>query len=99
MVERQTRSLNHLFDLIDKTGKAPLLTCNDTVKQTQVRPQTATAWKLDQPISSVPVRRKPNHGIALSTKPLPSGQIIASAGTWRATQLPCPSEHDRPEGR
>jgi hypothetical protein len=93
VVERQTRSLNHLFDLVDKTGPIPLLACNNTVKITQVRPQTALAWKLDEPIAAVPVRRKPRYGVALSTNPLPTGDVIAHAGTWRATQLPCPSEH------
>jgi len=90
VVERQTHSLNHLFDLIDKTGKPPLLACNDIVKQTQVRPQTATAWKLEEPITAVPVRRNPKYGTALSAKPL-NGDVLASAGAWRATQLPCPS--------
>ena len=97
VVERQTRSLDHLFDLVDRTGKASLLACDDTVKQTQVRPQTATAWKLDGPISAVPVRRKPRYGIALSTKPLARGAAIASAGAWRATRLPCPSGYSASE--
>jgi MFS family permease len=91
VVERQTRSLDHLFDLVDKTGPAPLLACNDTVKMTQIRPQTALAWKIDQPIAATPVRRRPLYGIALSTKPLPGGIVIARSGRWRATRLPCPS--------
>jgi hypothetical protein len=95
VVDRQTSSLEHLFDLIDETGSAALLACNDTVKQTQVRPQTATAWKLDEPISAVPVRRKPKYGVALSTKPIPGGDVIATAGTWRATVLPCPTGYGR----
>lgn len=95
VVERQTDALDHLFDLIDETGSGALLACNGTVKQTQVRPQTATAWKLDEPISAVPVRRKPRYGVALATKPLPGGGVIASAGTWRATVLPCPSGYGR----
>lgn len=90
VVERQTHSLNHLFDLIDKTGAARLLTCQGQVRMTRVREQTALAWKLDEPIATVPLRRRPKHGVALSTKPLPSGDVIASAGRWRATQLPCP---------
>ena len=96
VVDRQTSSLNDLFDLIDKTGPAALLACNETVKQTQVRPQTATAWKLEGPISTVPVRRKPRYGIALSTKSLPNGDVIASAGTWRATRFPCPANPTQP---
>ena len=89
VVERQTRSLDHLFDLIDQTSPATLLACNDTTKITQIRPQTAAAWKLDQPINKVPVRRKPRYGIALSTKPLPKGATFATSGNWRATRLPC----------
>jgi hypothetical protein len=91
VVERQTRSIEDLFDLVDKTGRAPLLACGGTVRMTQVRPQTALAWKLEEPIASAPVRRKPRYGIALSTKPLPGGVPFASAGRWRATRFPCPS--------
>jgi hypothetical protein len=91
VVERQTQSLDHLFDLVDETGKAPLLACNGTAKITQIRPQTAAAWKLEEPIASVPVRRKPLYGIALSAKPLPAGAPFAAAGRWRAIRLPCPS--------
>jgi hypothetical protein len=91
VVERQTRSLNHLFDLIDATGPDALLACNDTTKITQVRPQTAAAWKLEASIAAVPVRRKPIYGIALSVKPIPGGNVIAHAGNWRATQIRCPT--------
>jgi hypothetical protein len=91
VVERQRASLEDLFDLVNETGSARLLACGGAVKMTQVRPQTALAWKLDEPIGSTPVRRKPRYGIALSTKPLPGGVVIAEAGRWRATRLPCPS--------
>lgn len=92
VVERQRSSLDDLFDLIDRAGSAQLLACNGTVKIAQIRPQTAAAWKLDEPISSVPVRRRPRYGVALSTKLLPAGGFtIAKAGHWRATRLPCPS--------
>jgi hypothetical protein len=91
VVERQTRSIEDLFDLVDKTGRAPLLACGGTVRMTQVRPQTALAWKLEEPIASVPVRRKPRYGVALSTKPIPNGVPFAFAGRWRASRLPCPS--------
>ena len=97
VVERQTSSLSHLFDLVDKTGPNALLACSGTVKQTQVRPQTATAWKLEEPISAVPVRRKPLYGVALSTKAIPQGNVIAHAGTWRATRLPCPTSPAPPK--
>jgi hypothetical protein len=90
VVQRQTRSVNHLFDLVDKTGKAPLLACQNRVRMTRVREQTALAWKLEEPISTVPIHRNPKHGVALSTKPIPGGEVISSAGTWRATRLPCP---------
>jgi hypothetical protein len=91
VVERQTHSLNHLFDLVDQTVKAPLLSCGGTVRMTRAREQTALAWKLEEPISAVPIRRRPKYGVALSTKPLPNGDVIATAGRWRATVLPCPS--------
>ena len=91
VVERQKRSIEQLFDLVDKTGKAPLLACQGKVRMTRIREQTALAWKLDEPIASVPIRRKPRYGVALSTKPLPGGSVIAQAGRWRATRFPCPS--------
>lgn len=95
VVQRQTRSVNHLFDLVDETGKTPLLACQDRVRMTRVREQTALAWKLKEPITTVPFRRKPRYGVALSTKPLPGGKAIAHAGTWRATRLSCPAAHNR----
>ena len=91
VIERQTRSIDHLFDLVDETGSAQLLACQDHVRMTRIREQTALAWKLDKPIASVPIRRKPRYGIALSTKPLPNGHLIAKNGNWRATSFPCPS--------
>jgi hypothetical protein len=92
VVERQTRSLNHLFDLVDATGGARLLACQDHVRMTHVREQTALAWKLDEPMASVPIRHRPRYGVALSTKPIPGGDVLTSAGTWRATALPCPAD-------
>jgi hypothetical protein len=94
VVERQTHSMDHLFDLIDESGREALLACDGIAKITQVRPQTAAAWKLDEPIDKVPVRRKPRYGIALSTKPIPGGTPLAFAANWRATRLPCMA--DRP---
>jgi hypothetical protein len=91
VVERQKRSLDQLFDLVDATGEDTLLACQDHVRMTRVREQTALAWKLDEPIASVPIRRKPRYGVALSTKPLAGGTVIASAGRWRATRFPCPT--------
>lgn len=96
VVERQTQSLDHLFDLVDKTGPTTLLACHNKVSITQVRQQTALAWKLEEPISATPIWRHPKHGAALSTKPLPSGQPIDTSGTWRATQLPCPGKSASP---
>lgn len=90
VVERQTSSIEHLFDLVEETGDARLLACQDRVRMTHVREQTALAWKLDEPIASVPIRRKPRYGIALSTKSLPGGRLIAQKGRWRATRFPCP---------
>jgi hypothetical protein len=100
VVQRQTRSVNHLFDLVDKTGKAPLLACQNRVRMTRVREQTALAWKLEEPMNTVPIHRHPKTGLALSTKPLSSGDVIAQAGAWRATLLPCPTGYahqPRPE--
>jgi hypothetical protein len=91
IVERQTSSLDHLSDLVEETGDARLLTCQGYVRMTRVREQTALAWQLDEPISSVAIRRRPRYGIALSTKPLPGGDVIAHAGSWRATRFPCPT--------
>ncbi|HEX2266016.1 MAG TPA: hypothetical protein VHH14_07015, partial [Solirubrobacterales bacterium] len=95
VVERQKRSIEQLFDLVDRTGKAQLLACGGTVRMTQVREQTALAWKLEEPIASVPVRRRPKYGVALSTKPLPGGDVLTRVGRWRATLLPCPSGYGR----
>jgi hypothetical protein len=93
VVGRQTRSLDHLFDLIDQTGPTALGACNETTKITQIRPQTAAAWKLNQPISKVPVRRKPQYGTVLSTTHLPSVAPYAASGNWHATRLSCRANH------
>jgi len=91
VVERQTASIEHLFDLVDETGSAELLACQGHVRMTHVREQTALAWKLDEPIASVAIRHRPRYGVALSTKPLPGGDVIAHANRWRATRFPCPT--------
>jgi hypothetical protein len=96
VVNRQTTSIEDLFDLVDQTGPTTLLSCHNKVSITQVRQQTALAWKLEEPISATPIWRHPRTGVALSTTPLPSGQVIATAGTWRATQLPCPGKSASP---
>ncbi len=93
VVQRQTHSVNDLFDLVEATGKAPLLACQNRARMTRVREQTALAWKLEEPISTVPIHRKPRHGVALSTQPLPHGDVIAQVGPWRATVLPCPTDY------
>ena len=95
VVERQTTSIEHLFDLVDETGAAPLLSCQDRVRMTRVREQTALAWELDEPIASVPIHFRPHYGVALSTKPIPAGDVFAHAGGWRATRLPCPAPPTR----
>jgi hypothetical protein len=95
VVERQRDSIDQLFEVVDQTGKAPLLACGGTVRITQVREQTALAWKLEEPIASVPVRRKPRYGVVLSTKPMPSGGVITQVGRWRATVRSCPSGYGR----
>lgn len=99
VVERQTHSIEHLFDLVETTGPTTLLACQGQVRMTRVREQTALAWMLEEPIASVPIRYHPRYGTALSTKPLPGGDVIAHAGTWRATKLPCPTDDGRTGGR
>lgn len=91
VVERQTSSIEHLFDLVDETGSARLLACQDRVRMTHVREQTALAWKLGEPISSVLIRYRPRYGVAVSTKSIPQGDLFAHSGRWRATRLPCPA--------
>lgn len=91
VVERQARSVEHLFDLVDRAGTERLLSCQGRVRMTHVREQTALAWKLEEPIASAPIRYRPKYGVAVSTKPVTGGNVIAHAGTWRATQLPCPA--------
>ena len=95
VVERQTTSIEHLFDLVEETGGARLLACQNQVRMTRTREQTALAWKLDEPIASVPVKHRPRYGVALSTRPLPHGDLFAHSGRWRATRLPCPSAAQR----
>jgi hypothetical protein len=95
VVERQTRSIDHLFTLVDRTGFKRLRACQDRVRMTRVREQTALAWKLDAPIASVLIRYRPRYGDALSTEPLPYGDVFAHAGRWRATRLPCPAAFRR----
>jgi hypothetical protein len=91
VIERQTNSIEHLFDLVEETGDARLLACQERVRMTHVREQTALAWKLDEPISSVLIRYRPRSGVAVSTKPIPQGDLFAHSGRWRATRLPCPA--------
>ncbi len=92
VIERQTTSIDHLFDLVDKIGKDQLLACQDHVRMTRVREQTALAWKLEEPIASAPIRRAPRYGVALSTKPLQGGKVISQSGRWRANVFPCPAD-------
>lgn len=99
VVERQTRSIDHLFDLVAKTGPAQLLACQDRVRMTHVREQTALAWELEEPIAKVPIRYRPKYGVALSTKPISGGNVFAHAGRWRATKLPCPANQRSQGGR
>ncbi|MFL5873769.1 MAG: hypothetical protein ACJ75T_09905 [Solirubrobacterales bacterium] len=91
VVERQAASIEHLFDLVEKTSSAELLECQGRVRMTRVREQTALAWKLNEPIAAAPIRHRPRYGVALSNKRLPGGDVIAHAGGWRATRFPCPA--------
>jgi hypothetical protein len=85
-IERRTDSTNQLFDLADEVGRDRLLSCGGTVRVTQVLAETALAWHLDEPIESIRVRRRPQYGVALSTRPLP-GRLLGRDGAWRATWL------------
>jgi len=91
VVERQTRSLDHLFDLVEQAGGAELLACQDRVRMAHVREQPALAWKLEEPIRVVLIRHRPRYGVAVSTRPVPGGDVFAHSGRWRATRLPCPT--------
>lgn len=88
-VEARSRSQDDLFELADRVGAAHLLSCGGRVRVTQLLAQTPLAWKLDVPIEAVRVRRRPSYGIALSTKPLPNGRVLARRGGWQAIELPC----------
>lgn len=94
-VRNQASSLNDVFELTQRLGAERLLACGGTVKVTQLLPQTALAWRLEQPIAAIPVRKQPLYGIALSVKTLPRGVEIARAERWRATRLPCASGYRR----
>jgi MFS family permease len=88
-VAAQARSQRDLFELADRVGAERLLSCGGEVRVTQLLAQTALAWRLDVPLASVRVRRRPEYGVALSTKPLPGGKQLAQVGRWRALQLSC----------
>jgi hypothetical protein len=88
-VRAQSSSVEDLFELADRVGADRLLSCGGEVRVTQLLAQTALAWKLDEPIESVRVRRRPYYGVALSTRQLPLGTELARVGGWRAMQLPC----------
>lgn len=88
-IRTQTESLQDLFDLAELVGEERLLACGGAVRVTQLLSQTALAWKLEEPIAAIPVRRRPLYGVALSTRPLPGGTAMARVGRWRATRLPC----------
>jgi hypothetical protein len=89
VIRAQTGSQEDIFDLAEQVGTDRLRSCGGDVRVTQLLSQTALAWKLDLPIESVSVRRQPLYGLALSTRPLPGGEVLARKGAWRATRLPC----------
>jgi hypothetical protein len=90
-IKRQTRSLDDLFLLADKVGDERLLACGGVVRVTQVLPEPALAWKLDQPLGAVVYRRRPDHGVVLSVRQLPGQRPFERVGMWMATRLPCES--------
>lgn len=91
VIERQKTSIDQLFELVEETGASTLLACGGKVKVMHALSPPALAWKLEQPISAVPLRWRPLYGVALSTRSLGRGDEFAEAGRWRATRLPCPS--------
>jgi hypothetical protein len=88
-VRDQADSLERLFTLADRVGRERLLSCGGRVRITELLGQTAIAWKLETPIENVRPRRRPRHGVVLSTERLGRGVEIDRVGQWRATQLPC----------
>jgi len=89
-LERQSDLVAGLFDLAEGVETERLLTCGNHVRLANLlTPPTALAWKLDRPLSSVRTIAHPKYGVTLSTRPLPTGHLIAKSGRWRATQLPC----------
>jgi hypothetical protein len=89
-VDRQSELVSGLFDLADRVPPERLLSCGDHVRLANLlTPPTALAWRLDRPLTSVRTNQHPEYGVALSTRPLPGGQLIAREGRWRAIQLPC----------
>lgn len=88
-VREQADSMERLFALADRVGRERLLSCGGRVRLTELLGQTALAWKLEAPIEKVKVRRRPRHGVVVSTERLGRGVEIDRVGQWRATQLPC----------
>jgi hypothetical protein len=89
-VRQQARLIDGLFELADEVPAERLLACGGRVRLANLlAPPTALAWKLDEPLASVHVNRRPLYGVALSTRLLPRGRVFARSGRWRATQLPC----------
>jgi len=86
-VNRQSNSIDALFGQIDRIGSDRLLACGNRVGVTQLLVQTPVAWKLDLPISAVPVVRRRGARTWLAL-PAPEGTAARLALPARGTRCP-----------
>jgi hypothetical protein len=86
-VNRQTDSIDALFGQIDRIGPDRLLACGNRIGVTQLLVQAPVAWKLDLPISAVPVvrRRQARTWLVL---PAPEGTAARLALPARGRRCP-----------
>jgi len=89
-VREQARLIDGMFEVADEVGAERLLSCGGRVRlASHAAPPTALAWELGAPIEEVHVNLRPRYGVALSTRPLPRGRLLAREHRWRATDLGC----------
>lgn len=98
-IEAQTRSQEDLFELAKRVGAGPLLRCGGRVRVGNLLAQTALAWRLERPISSILVQPRSRYGVALTPRPR-GGILLGTEGRWWATRLPCePGQASSARGR
>jgi len=89
-VDRQAELVDGMFEIAGEIGPERLTSCGGKVRLANLlTPPTALAWHMDRPLASVRVIPHPRYGIALSTRPLPNGKLLAQVGRWKATEFPC----------